>query len=93
MPERTPIGGMRASDFADLREQRPLSDLRADAGGYVRFDCPRAGKLKLETMLTRFRPGAGLVNILNALAPKDCPKTEPNPSGIRSCAWRYRDLT
>jgi hypothetical protein len=92
---RTPIGHMHARDFAPMREQRPLSSLTADAGGYVRFacrSCQRTGKVKLSALRERFRPNEGLVNILNTLLPKECPKAAPNPWGIRSCKFRYRDL-
>jgi len=93
--ERTPIGHMHVRDFAPLREQRPLSELTADEGGYVRFvcrSCPRTGKVKLEALRARFSPDAGLVNILNTLLPADCPEAKPNPWGIRACRFSYRDL-
>lgn len=90
-----PIGSLHVRDFAELRQQRQLSELTADAGGYVRFDCggcPRTGKIRLADLQARFRPDAGLVDILNALAPKDCPKARPDPWGHRPCRFQYRDL-
>jgi hypothetical protein len=79
-----------------MREQRPLSDLTADQLGYVRFvctRCPRSGKVKLASLQARFRVDAGLVDILNALAPKDCSGAKRNPWGSHSCGFYYRDLT
>jgi hypothetical protein len=96
MPERTPIGGTHARDYRPMREQRPLTDLTADPLGYVRFTCsrcPRLGKIRLADLQARFAAAAGLVNVLNAVAPRDCPHAKPNPSGTRSCGFRYRDLT
>jgi hypothetical protein len=93
--ERTPIGHMHARDFAPMRTQVPLSDLRADEAGWVRFTCkrcPRTGKVRLEALKARFSPDEGLVDILNMLLPADCPHAEPNAWDIRSCGWRYRDL-
>jgi len=92
---RTPIGGTHARDFAQLRAQRPLSDLTADEGGYVRFrcmSCPRTGKVRLSALQERFKPTEGLVGILNTLLPKDCAKREPDPWGNVLCGFCYRDL-
>jgi hypothetical protein len=86
---------MHVRDFAQQREQRSLASLTADEGGYVRFvclHCPRTGKIPLATLRERFRPDAGLVDILNAMLPEDCAKSVPDPSGIRACGFCYRDL-
>jgi hypothetical protein len=86
---------MHARDFGEMREQRTLAELGADDLGYVRFvcaGCPRTGKVALAKLRERFAPGAGLVNILNTLLPKDCPHAAPDPWGVRSCKFRYRDL-
>jgi len=98
MPQnRTPIGQMHARDFDTYRQQRSLSELVPDIGGYIRFgclhgDCQRTGKIPLAVLQARYRPQAGLVDILNALRPKDCPKGKPDPSGSRRCGWCYRGL-
>jgi hypothetical protein len=95
MPERTAIGGMHARDFDDFRQQRPLSDLTADHLGYVRFACkrcPRTGRIRLADLRARFPPEAGLVNILNAVMPKDCPGNARDAQGIKRCGFHYRDL-
>jgi len=78
-----------------MRTQVPLSDLQPDAHGYVHFDCKlceRTAQIPLADLKARFRPTEGLVNILNQLLPQDCPKAHPDPSGIRACGFRYRDL-
>jgi hypothetical protein len=46
----------------------------------------------LAKLRERFAPGAGLVNILNTLLPKDCPNAAPDPWGVRSRKFHYRDL-
>ena len=95
MPERTPLGGTHARDFDDGRQQVPLSELTGDDLGYVRFDCtrcPRRGKIRLEALRARFAPAAGLVNILNAVAPKDCPGARHDAQGIKRCGFHYRGL-
>lgn len=90
-----PIGRMHVRDFAAGNEQRRLATLQADGEGYVRFTCskcPRTGKVRLAKLRERFSPSEGLVNILNTLAPKDCPHAQPDPSGNHACGFRYRDL-
>ena len=90
-----PIGSLHSRDFAPMRTQVPLSALKADAQGYVRFDCKlcqRTGQIPLADLTARFRPTEGLVNILNAVLPEDCPKSKPDPSGMRPCGFRYRDI-
>jgi hypothetical protein len=90
-----PIGSTHARDYAPMREQLPLSSLTADESGFVRFKCskcPRLEKAPLAKLRERFHPDAGLVNILNAILPTDCPNATPNASGIRSCGFHYRDL-
>lgn len=95
MPERTPLGGMHARDFDACRQQVPLAELTGDHLGYVRFACtrcPRRGKIRLEALRARFAPDAGLVNVLNAIAPKDCPGAKHDAQGIKRCGFHYRDL-
>jgi hypothetical protein len=95
MPEHTPIGGTHVRDFDDLRQQRPLSDLRADHLGHVRFACslcPRTGEIRLADLRARFPAQAGLVNVLNAVRPADCPHAERDASGTLRCGFHYRDL-
>jgi hypothetical protein len=90
-----PIGSLHVRDFAELRRQRPLSELTADEGGFVRFaclKCPRTGKVRLASLHARFAPTEGLVGILNDLAPKDCPLAGPDPWSSRACGFCYRDL-
>jgi hypothetical protein len=90
-----PIGSLHVRDFAELRQQVPLRDLTADEAGLVWFECtacPRQESHPLSQMRARFHPDAGLVNILNALKPKDCPKARPDPWGNHPCGFRYRDL-
>ncbi len=93
--KRTPIGGTHSRDFGELKQQRQLSELRADERGYVRFrclKCPRTGKVELAKLKERFAPDAGLVDILNTLLPVDCAKTERDPWGHVACGFCYRDL-
>ncbi|HEY2749763.1 hypothetical protein [Phenylobacterium sp.] len=92
-----PIGSLHARDFAPMRTQRTLAEAPADSQGYVRFsclnrDCSRTGKIRLAALQQRFAPGEGLVNILNAVMPKDCPRSAPDPWGSRRCGFCYRDL-
>lgn len=92
---RTPIGGTHARDFAPLRQQRPLSELRADTAGFVRFaclKCPRQDRVALAELRGRFHADAGLVDVLNALAPKDCALAQKDPWGNHLCGFCYRDL-
>lgn len=92
---RTPIGGTHARDFDSVPMQVPLTNLSADERGYVRFRCmvcPRTGKIRLSDLHARFKPTDGLVNILNAVRPKDCTKSPPDPWGIVRCGFCYRDL-
>jgi hypothetical protein len=89
------MGSLHSRDFAEMRQQVPLSEVPVDAGGYVRFSCticPRTGRIALADLQARFRPREGLVNILNAVAPKDCPKVAPDPWGNHPCGFCYRDL-
>jgi hypothetical protein len=93
--ERTPIGGTHARDWRPLREQVPLSELRADAAGFVHLDCracPRTEKIALADLRARFAPDAGLVNILNAIRPTDCPHAGFDAVGHNRCGIYYRDL-
>jgi hypothetical protein len=95
MPERTPIGGTHARDFALVREQVPLCELKPDEAGYVRLACracPRTDKIPLADLKARFAPEAGLVNILNAIRPTDCPGAGFNAVGHNRCGIYYRDL-
>jgi hypothetical protein len=90
-----PIGSLHVRDFAPLRTQRPLSDLTADADGYIRFaclKCPRQGKVALAKLRERFQPTEGLVNILNTLAPTDCQHGGVDAWGNHACGFCYRDL-
>ncbi|THD56534.1 hypothetical protein [Phenylobacterium sp.] len=90
-----PPGYMKTRDFAPMRQQVPLSELTGDARGDVWFACtrcPHAERRALADLRARFAPDAGLVNILNTLRPKDCPKSERNASGIVGCGFHYRDL-
>lgn len=91
-----PIGSLHSRDFADdLRTQRTLAELPADERGYVRLaclHCPRVGKISLAKLQERFAPTAGLNNILHAIMPKDCPKSERDAWGIIRCGFCYRDL-
>jgi hypothetical protein len=92
---RTPIGGTHARDFAAVRQQRTLAELTGDAEGFVRFGClkcPRTGKVELAKLRARFAPSEGLVNILNRLAPADCPLAGEDPWGNHPCGFCYRDL-
>jgi hypothetical protein len=91
-----PIGQMHVRDFADLRQQRTLAELPADAEGFVHFrcrKCPRTEKVELATLQARFRTTEGLVNILNTLAPTDCALAGADPWGNHPCGFCYRDLT
>jgi len=86
---------MHYRDFRDMREQRPLSELPADAEGFVRFKClkcPRTGKVRLARLQERSTPDTWLVTILNTLLPKDCPDAKPNPWKSTPCGFCYRDL-
>lgn len=78
-----------------MRTQRTLDTLPADAEGFVRFrclSCPRTGKIALAKLQERFAPDAGLVNVLNAIMPPDCPKAGADPWGNHPCGFCYRDL-
>ncbi|HEX3365711.1 hypothetical protein [Phenylobacterium sp.] len=78
-----------------MRTQAPLSALRADEGGYVRFEClscPRTGKVPLATLHERFSLNEGLVNILNMLAREVCAAAKKKEAGQRGCGFCYRDL-
>lgn len=89
------IGHTHVRDFDLRRSQRALAELAADDAGYVRFSClkcPRTGLVELAQLRARFRPTEGLVNILNSLAPPDCPLAAPDASGNRTCGYCYRDL-
>lgn len=93
--QRTPLGGTHARDWRALREQVPLAELRADARGFVRFDCkscPHTGEIALADLRRRFAPDAGLVNILNTIRPNDCPGAGADFQGFNRCGIRYRDL-
>ncbi|RAK59879.1 hypothetical protein DJ021_08700 [Phenylobacterium hankyongense] len=82
-------------DFSLHRTQRPLAELRADAQGFVRFNCskcPRTGKVRLAKLRERFPPTEGLVDILLRLTPTDCEFAERSPWGTRQCGFCYRDL-
>lgn len=91
-----PIGSLHVRDFrADLRVQRTLADLTGDDRGDVSFaclKCPHQGKMALAELRARFRPDAGLVDILNVLMPSGCVKAARDPSGSRACGFCYRDL-
>jgi hypothetical protein len=90
-----PIGSLHAREFAPMRTQVPLSELRADGEGDVRFackQCPRTEKIPLVDLQARFQPSEGLVNILNCILPDDCPRAGRNSSGLRECGFHYRDL-
>jgi hypothetical protein len=92
---RTPIGGTHARDFDQLQQQTPLAELRADERGFVRFDCkicPRTGEIALADLRARFALNAGLVGILNAIRPSDCPGAGVDFQGFNRCGYRYRDL-
>ena len=89
------IGQTHSRDFSMHRTQRRLAELRADDQGFVRFrclKCPRTGKVELAKLRKRFRATEGLVNILNTLAPTDCPMASADPWGNRPCGFCYRDL-
>ena len=96
MPDqRTPLGGTHARDWQPLREQVPLAEAPVDARGFVRFNCracPRTGKIALADLKARFAPDAGLVNILNAIRPTDCPGAGFDAVGHNRCGIYYRDL-
>ena len=96
MPDqRTPLGGTHANDWRPVREQVPLAELPADARGFVRFDCkacPRTHKIAMADLRARFSPDAGLVNILNAIRPKDCPHAGFDAFGHNRCGIYYRAL-
>ena len=90
-----PIGSTHARDYTPTREQRTLAELSADDLGYVRFrclHCPRTAKVQLAKLRERFAPGAGLVNVLNAIRPRDCRQAAPDPWGVVHCGFCYRDL-
>jgi len=92
---RTPIGGTHARDWQPLREQVALANVPVDARGDVRFGCrrcPHTGKVAAADLRARFAPDAGLVNILNALRPKDCPGAGVDFQGFNRCGFYYRDL-
>ena len=95
MDRRTPLGGTHARDFKPMRQQAPLSELTAGEDGYVRFSCsrcPRTGKIRLAELHARFAPEAGLVNVLNTVAPRDCGRRSRKHAGDPGCGWYYRDL-
>ena len=95
MTKRTQIGGMQARDFDSGQTQALLETVPQDEQGYVRFacmSCPRTGKVAAAKLRDRFAPTEGLVNILNVLKPKDCPRARPDPWGNHRCGWCYRDL-
>jgi hypothetical protein len=82
-------------DFALDGQQVTLAEAPVDADGLVWFrclKCPRTGKVRLARLQARFAPTEGLVNILNALAPKDCPLAGADPWGNHLCGFCYRDL-
>ena len=81
--------------FGLQRTQVTLAELPADAEGFVRFwcrRCPRTDRIPLATLKARFAPEAGLVNILNAIKPPDCPLAGEDAQGNHPCDYRYRDL-
>jgi hypothetical protein len=91
----TPIGETHSRDFNLDRQQVRLAELQGDADGFVWFCCkvcPRTDRIALDELRARFTPGAGLVNILNALRPKDCPGAGVDFQGFNRCGIRYRDL-
>ncbi|MGH6909797.1 MAG: hypothetical protein ACREE0_14590 [Phenylobacterium sp.] len=91
----TPIGETHARDFSLDRQQVRLAELRGDAEGSVRFCCrvcPHTGEIALDELRARFGPGAGLVNVLNAIRPTDCPGAGVDFQGFNRCGIRYRDL-
>ena len=92
--QKTPIGGTHARDWQPLREQAPLSALKPDDAGFVHFECvacPRTDKIALADLRARFAPDAGLVNILNAIRPTDCPHAGFDAVGHNRCGIYYRD--
>lgn len=89
------IGQTHARDFGLHRQQVPLAELQADPEGFVRFCCkvcPHTGKIALVDLRARFAPDAGLVNILNAIRPHDCPGAGLDFQGFNRCGIHYRDL-
>jgi hypothetical protein len=90
-----PIGQTHDRDFSLHRQQVPLAELRADAEGFVHFRCkacPRTDRIALAELKARFAPEAGLVNILNAIRPKDCPGAGVDFQGFNRCGIHYGDL-
>lgn len=95
LDRRTPIGGTHARDWEPLRTQVSLTNVPVDDRGYVRFNCktcPHAGEIAVADLRARFAPDAGLVNILNAIRPKDCPGAGADFQGFNRCGIYYRDL-
>jgi hypothetical protein len=89
------IGQTHARDFSLYRMQTPLADLRADAQGFVHFcckACPRTDRIALDDLRARFAQDAGLVNVLNAIRPDDCPGAGVDFQGFNRCGIYYRDL-
>jgi hypothetical protein len=90
-----PIGSLHVRDFDGLRTQRTLAELKADAHGLVQFrclKCPRTEAVPMAVLTARFRATAGLVDILNALAPADCPQAGVDVSGNHPCGFCYGEL-
>ena len=82
-------------DFSLHRTQVTLAELPGDAAGLVHLccgRCPRTDAIPLARLRAEFAPGAGLVNILNAIRPGNCAFAGVDFQGFNRCGYRYRDL-
>lgn len=74
-----------------MRQQLPVCDYPSETITLTCDACGRKGRYRKATLVQRYGPNAGLVNILNDLA-KDCPQAVRDVQGISRCGARYGEL-